>query len=294
MRKITCTNITNNTSAAFGDHTEPFRLGDADGLYTVDVTVNSVDNSMTDGSTVAGSVVKARNIVLTLADKPNYGVDRNLLYYLFMPKTKGVLTYEESADGFYEKREIDYVVEKVDSESTGTGRMNTISLHCPDPFFRDIYDTTIDAIGWEAGFEFDHEFVDAGEEISTFYQNKLVTLANDSTVGNIGFTIELTAEAEVVNPRLYSLEQEAYIQIGSSGNPFTLNTGETLIISTVSGNKNVYLISNGVRTIVNNYIEEGSEYIQLINGTNTIRMSADSGEDHLLMKISYRYKFQGV
>jgi len=73
-----------------------------------------------------------------------------------------------------------------------------------------------------------------------------------------------------------------------------LNTGETLIISTVSGNKNVYLISNGVRTIVNNYIEEGSEYIQLINGTNTIRMSADSGEDHLLMKISYRYKFQGV
>ena len=294
MRKITCTNITNNVSAAFSDDTKPFWLVEAEGLYTVDITVNSIVNSMTDGSTVAGSVVRARNIVLTLANHLEHGVNRNLLYYLFMPKTKGVLTYEEVEGDFYEKREIDYVVEKVESESMYSGRLNVVSLHCPDPFFRDIYDTTIDAIGWEAGFEFDHEFVDAGEEISTFYQNKLVTLTNDSTVGDIGFTVELTAEAEVVNPRLYSLEQEAYIQIGSSGNPFTLNTGETLIISTVSGNKNAYLISNGVRTIVNNYIEEGSEYIQLINGTNTIRMSADSGEDHLLMKISYRYKYQGV
>lgn len=294
MRRITCTNTANNISVIFGDAFSPFLLSDAEGIYTVDITVNSVENSMLDGSTIAGSVVRARNIVLTIVDKEDYGSNRNLLYSLFMPRTEGSLVYEEIDGSFSEKRMINYVVEKIEPGSSGEARFHTVSLICPDPFFTDLSDTYVQMIGWEGAFEFDHEFSDDGEEISYRVQNKLVEIANESSVDDLGFVATLIAEGNVTNPKLYLLERDEYIQIGSDNYPFNMVYGDRLIISTVTARKNVILVRDGVQSYANQYIEEGSEYIQLKIGVNTIRLSAESGEDNLLAAISFRNKYQGV
>ena len=294
MREITCTNVTDNVSCVFNDTFSPFLLQDVDGIYTVDVNVFSTDNSLIDGATINGSLVKPRNIVITIADKENHGKHRNYLYSLFKPKTEGVFVYHEVDGDFEEKRTIDYVVEKVESETMGFTRQIVVSLFCADPFFSDMSDTIVHLSSWVGQFEFVHEFTSEKEELGVRQVNKLITIFNESSLENIGLTITMEAEGAVSNPKMYHFETDSYIQVGSSSIPFNMSLGDKLVISTVTNNKNVYLIRNGVKTIVNEYIEENSEYIQLVNGENTLRYSAASGEDNLLVQISYRNRYQGV
>ena len=95
MRRITCTNITDDVSVTFGDRFSPFLLQDVEGIYSIDVNINSTDNSMFDGSTIIGTFIRPRNIVLTIADKENYGKHRNLIYLLFMKKLMKTLMKKE-------------------------------------------------------------------------------------------------------------------------------------------------------------------------------------------------------
>lgn len=294
MREITCTNITDNVSAIFNDTFSPFLLQDVDGIYTVDVNVFSTDNSLIDGATINGSLVRPRNIVLTLADREDHGVHRNFLYSLFKPRTQGEFIYHEIDGDFEERRMIEYVVEKVESETMGFTRQVTVSLFCADPFFSDMSDTIVHMSSWIGQFEFVHEFTSAKEELGVRQVNKLVTIFNDSSLDNLGLTITMEAESNVTNPKMYHFETDSYIQVGTSSMPFNMVLGDKLIISTLTNNKNAYLVRNGIKTIINEYIEEGSEYIQLVNGENNLRYSAESGEDNLLVQFSYRNRYQGV
>ena len=294
MREIKCTNITDNVSAIFNDKFSPFLLQDVEGIYTVDVNVFSTDNSLTDGATINGSLVRPRNIVMTLADREKHGQHRNYLYSLFKPKTEGVFEYHEIDDDFEEKRMIEYVVEKVESDTMGNTRQIVISLFCADPFFSDLSDTVVYMSSWIGQFEFVHEFLAEKEELGVRQNQKLVTIYNESSLDYIGITITMEAEGNVTNPKMYHFESDSYIQIGSTLNPFNMVMGDKIIISTLTNNKNAYLVRNGLRIVINEYIEEGSEYIQLVHGENSLRYSASDGEDNLLVQFSYRNRHQGV
>lgn len=294
MREITCTNITDNISLVFNDTFSPFLLQDVDGIYEVDVNVFSSDNSLSDGATYIGSVIKPRNIVITLADKERHPRHRNLLYSLFKPRSNGIFIYHEDDGDYKETRSIEYVVEKVESTTMKHTRKITISLICPDPFFSDMYDTNVYMSRWRKLFEFQHSFLESKEELAVREVQKLVSFINDSSLDKLGIVITMEAEGNVVNPKIYHFESNSYIQIGTQANPFTMQVKDKLIISTVTNDKNAYLIRNDVRTAINELIDEGSEYIQLIPGDNTLRYSAEEGEDNLLVEIAYKQKYIGV
>lgn len=59
-------------------------------------------------------------------------------------------------------------------------------------------------------------------------------------------------------------------------------------------NKAVYLVRDGVKQEINEYLDEDSDFIQLQHGTNTIRYTADAGEDYLNVTVSYRFRYLGV
>ena len=294
MREITCINNTGNISQVFNDTFSPFLLQDVEGIYMFDVNVFSSDNTLSDGATIIGHMVKPRNIVITLADRESHPDHRNFLYSLFKPKTNGTFIYHEIDDDYVIKRCIDYVVEKVQAETMGHTRQITISLLCPDPFFSDLEETTIYMSTWLKNFEFIHEFVDEKEEFGSQSIQKMIQIQNDSSLDNLGVVITMEAQGVVVNPKMYHFETDSYIQVGTTANPLTLHIGDKVIISTVTNEKNVYLISDGEKTTINEYIDEDSEYIQLTSGENTLRYSASSGEDNLHVKISYKQKYQGV
>lgn len=294
MRRITCTNITDDVSVTFGDRFSPFLLQDVEGIYSIDVNINSTDNSMFDGSTIIGTFIRPRNIVLTIADRENYGKHRNLIYLLFKPKTKGVFVYEEVDEDFNEKREIEYCVEKIEQDSTGHVRQIVVSLLCADPFFRAIEDTLVTMSGWESMFEFPHYYIKEGEELAVRVTKQLVEIQNDSSADGIGLTITMTTNQPVINPRMYHVESDSFIQLGDDNNEFNMQIGDQVIFTTENNNKNAYLIRDGVKTIINEHISDDSEYIQLTHGTNHLRYSAKEGEEHLLVNVTFRMKYQGV
>ena len=217
---------------------------------------------MVDGSTYQGSTTKQRNIVITAQMERDYQANRDLLYKCFKPKSTGLFTYMEGS----ETRVIDYKVEGIDIDETGVVRNFSISLLCPDPFFRDLEDISVSMASWAGLFEWPHEFLEEKEPFAERTAEVLKEIENDSAADNIGNEVR----------------------------SFSINAGDVVIITTETNNKAVYLVRDGVKQEINEYLDEDSDFIQLQHGTNTIRYTADAGEDYLNVTVSYRFRYLGV
>lgn len=288
-RKITCTN-NEGMVVNFGSKFSPFLLSDCDGLYGIKNKVSMSDNTMTDGATYQGSVAQKRNIVLTLKTKENHRVNRYELYQLFPQGTKGTLTYTEDDV----ERVINYYVENIIVDSQKHVRTATVSLLCPDPYFEATTEQELTMAGWESGWEFIHEFVAEGEEFGYRVQERLKTIENTSGAKGIGMTIEIYANGQVANPSVTHVESGDYIKVGTTAHPLNMVNGDLLVITTQTNNKKVRFTHAGETTEINEYLDEGSEFIQLQAGLNTIGYSADSGESNMTVKLRYKEKYLGA
>lgn len=294
MRSITCTNDNGYSTTFREDGFAPFFLIDADGLYESKNKIYSTDNAQIDGATYQGSVAEKRNIVLTVIASP-YDNDwkyaqskRDYLYTLFRRGEKGTLYYRENG----KSRKIEYYVEGV-SQSTSKSRPFVISLLCPNPFFDDAEESTVSMANWIPTFEFPHYFGEP-ESLGEQSQVRLVQIENNSAVRGIGLTITITTTGQAVNPSVTLVEQDASIEVGTQANPFTMERGDVLVITTGLNNKHVRLTHNGVTQEVNEYLSEESEFIQLGVGMNNIVYSAYEGEEYLSVSINYHFSYEGA
>lgn len=289
-KRVICRNE-NGVEIVFNyDEDAEFFLLSLEGVYSVKNSVATSENTMTDGSTYQGSVTLQRNIVITAFMDGDYQKRRDLLYKCFKPKSTGLLRYEEGE----EVRIIDYKVEEIDIDEAGVIRNVSVSLICPDPFFKDIEDVVVTMAGWRACFEWPHEFKAEKEPFGERIAEIIKEIDNDSAADNIGIEILMEASGAVVNPALYHVEEEEFIKVGTMLHPLELSAGEAVKITTETNNKNVYLIKDGTETKINEYLDENSEFIQLVHGPNTFKYDADSGINYLNVTISYRFRYLGV
>ncbi len=289
MKKITCKNTDDNYEITVG-YTDfnPFFLVSCDGIYTADFDVSTSANTMTDGSTYQGTIAKMREIVLTVAMESDYVQNRNLLYKVFRKGAAGEFIYTEDS----EVRRIAYRAANVDIDETGVVRNAAITLKCPDPFFEDLSDMRVDMAGWEKLWIFPHAF--QLEPFGQRKEEKLKDIDNEANADNVGMTITFTAEGDVTNPAIYHVQEKEYIKVGTASKPLNMVEGDVLTITTQTNNKNVRLLHDGVSTLINEYLDNGSEFIQLQSGKNSLRYTADAGEDYLAVSISYRNRYIGV
>lgn len=290
MKTVTCINEDGVQAIFSYDEDAEFFLESIDGVMSVKNNVVTSANTMTDGSTYQGSTTTQRNIVITAEFDQDYQERRDFLYKCFKPKQPGTLIYKENA----EQRQIDYYVESIEIDEEGVCRNAIISLLCPDPFFKDPEDMTVTMAGWEPLFEFIHEFTDELEEFGIRQTELVKTIENDSAADHIGIEVRMEAQGVVKNPALYHTEQGIHIQVGSEIRPFVMNPGETVKITTGTNEKNVYLIKNGETTKINEFLDEESEFIQLVHGDNTFIYNADQGVDYLNVTIIYRFRYLGA
>lgn len=133
---ITCTNDKNVSITFRWDWDKsPFHLLDVEGIYGYSCKVTTSENTTTDGSTYQGSTAEERNIVITTEIDGDYKKNRELLYRVFQKGRTGTLEYSEDGD----VKTINYKVENVlPGAITGVVRDYTISLKCPDPYFKDL------------------------------------------------------------------------------------------------------------------------------------------------------------
>lgn len=289
-RKIICKNEDDVEVTFDYDDESAFFLESVDGVMSVTNKVTTSENTTVDGSTYQGSVTQQRNIVITAHISKKHVYYRNLLYKCFKPKTNGQLTYSEED----ERRIIDYRVESIEIDEKGVVRNAVISLICPDPFFKDEEDTIVTMAGWEARFEFPHCFIAEKEPFGERVAEIIKEIDNDSAADNIGIEILIEAMGAVTNPAIYHTEQEEYIKIGTDNNPLSISRGQKIRITTGTNEKAVYLIDGEEETEINEYLDEGSDFIQLVHGKNTFTYAAAAGRDYMNVTITYRFRYLGV
>ncbi len=285
-RVITCENQF-NIKGIFSERSFPYLLSDADGLYEMAASVNLSSNTMNDGAVYHSSVLKKRNIVLTLSDVGDHTEHRALLNELFVPKSSGILTLDEGN----EHRKIEYYVESMKSTGLDAYRSYTISLICPDPYFYDLEDSEVTMSSFLPSFYFTHCFKSAKEEFGYRQKEKIQTIYNEVGIGGTGMKIEITCNGDVKNPSITRVESTQSITVGTSSKPLNLVAGDRVIITTYDADKQVYLVHEGINTKINQYLSEDSYFIQLEKGTNSIGYSAAAGVDNMIVKITYKIRY---
>lgn len=261
----------------------PFVLMQADGVYRINNNVATTENTMMDGSTYHSSVANMRNIVLTIANMSPYPRNRDILNEVFKEGDPGTLFFHE--DGGTDKV-IDYYVESVDSEGAPASVIHTISLLCPDPFFYAPEDTVVMLAEWKGLFEFEHEFVDGGEELGVQSDVRIVEIYNRNLVNRVGMKITIKCTGPVRNPSITLVETNEHVKVNVS-----MVNGDELLITTETGDKHIRLTHDGRKEEVNYLLTDDSTFLQLRRGTNTIGYAADAGEEYMTVQIEYRMKF---
>ena len=177
----------------------------------------------------------------------------------------------------------------------------TISLKCTDPYFKDLSDVEVVMASWVSDWYFENGFDINGVEFGHREAELVKEIENNNGADNIGITAIFRADGIVKNPAIYHSESGKYIKVGYAGNDFELQSGQYVVIFTHTGKKNIYLL-DGVSqaeieehkdrygmidwetvvsmygTIINQYLDEDGDFIQLQDGTNTITYNAESGK----------------
>lgn len=299
-KKITCTNE-DNLAVQFGYEFDPFFLVSIEGIYGISANVTTSENTTVDGATYQGSTAKQRNIVITIQMDRNYKENRDLLYRVFKLKRTGILEYREDGD----TKLIDYKVEDIEIGEKGVVREATISLICPDPFFRDPRDAEIVMASWVNDLEFLEEFPEEGIEFGHREAELVKEIINQTGADNIGIMVAIKADGPVINPAIHHSEAEEHIKLET-----TMNSGDIIVITTGQNKKKTWKLQNVNQseieekgyeklieergTNINEYISEGSEFIQLQHGKNTVTYKADSGTDYMSVSVFYRLLYLGV
>lgn len=118
--------------------------------------------------------------------------------------------------------------------------------------------------------------------------NLLATIVNDGDI-DTGMVIEFSCNTTVVNPSLLHVETQEFIKINK-----TITPGETLTVSTVSGNKYVKGYHDGQTENYFKYWDWDSTWLQMYRGVNVLKYDADSGVEGLAVSVSFTPKLLEV
>jgi len=278
--QITCENISGEKLPL----TQKYKLLSADG-FGASFDVYTTQSSGQDGTTYNGAAAKMRNIVLVFdIFDSNPSIDIDALYQFFQPRSKGILYHQDGGN----QRKIRYYVERLSPSGYQMLRTITLSLICPDPKWYDLNEQLTELASWEGLIEWDLEISEEPFELTRKVNTLIGNVYNGSNVMQ-GLTVKFRATGEVINPSLYNIARRELMKIN-----LTMHPGDTVIISTETGNKRVKLISGGETTNINNYMAYPPVWLQAYPGDNLYRYDAESGIDNLDVSIIHTQAYWGV
>lgn len=274
------------------DGTTPGIVVDSiEGIYAFQGEVLTSPYSQSNGDKYKNSRMRKRNIVVRGKIFDDFWTNRQLIYRVFRIGTVGRFGYLEPDRS---NRYSDYYVESVTIDQDPYRGQFQISLICPDPYFYDEANESIDLASWDSDFTFEHNFLASGEVLGHKETSMIDEILNLNGVDGIGVKIILTANGDVVNPYVYLNETGEQIKIGTPLKPYTVTSAKRIEIETETGKKNIVEIANGETQRINEFLDPTSAFFQLGVGTNTIGYNAESGAANLNVRIEYKMRYLGV
>lgn len=255
-----------------------------EGLSPAPATITTAAISNFDGARLNNAQIEQRNIVLYLNIKPPIEDNRQELYKYFRVRRKCTLRFKNANRDVY----IDGYVETFETDLFDMVQQPQISIICPDPFFKSTVESAIEFSNTTALFEFPFSIAEAGIPFSEV-QNLTTKYIN---VGDVetGAIFKFVAGAnEILNPKIYNRTTQKYFGLNVD-----MNEGDVITINTSQGEKSATLLREGTTTNLLNKRARGSNWLQLIPGTNEISYDADEGADNLTVTVSLIEKYEGV
>lgn len=271
------------------------------GLGGEKADINTTDIATIDGSIYNSARTTERDISISLlpiyTDEITIDEARRRAYRYF--PLKGKVRFTVTIDG------ISYYtygyVEKNSPSIFAKQETINISLLCPDPNF---YLANGGVISIFAGtypkFEFPFDNNSVSEKLIEFGLTVFRQYNNVFYSGNvnIGFTINIHATGKVTGFSIYNLKTRGAISIDDAiltkltGSGIV--AGDTIIISTIKGNKKVILFRNGVETNIINAVGKNPTWFELVPGDNEFGYTCTDGASDLEFKIESLTAYQGV
>lgn len=278
-----------------------FLIQEIVGLGPSKAVINTTEMSTSDGAIFNSGRVSARNIVMKLIflESPTIEAARQKSYKFFPIKQQIRLLIETDS----RLAEISGYVEANEPVIFSKREATQISIVCPDPYFysagRHGKNTTVFS-GVEDLFEFPFSNESLSENLIELgklhmYEQQTVYYTGDA---DVGVEIDIHSLGTVENLTIYNATTNEVMRIDTdrlielTGQPIV--AGDDIHISTLRGQKSIYLLRGGVYTNILSCLGKDADWFQLRRGDNIFSFSADEGSSNLLFRITNQTVYEGV
>lgn len=264
-----------------------WQLFDVGGLDPPKATVNLTNLASMDGSLLNSAKVNTRNLVINLKITGDIEANRLELYRFFRPKHSCTFYFKNKRRNV----KIEGVVESVECPQFTNKEIMQVSILCPMPYFQDIEEIIADMSDSSAGFIFPFS-ININEPIpfSEYVIGKQTSVINTSET-DVGVLFEVfffanASKVVIINVGTGEMMQAIY----------SFLPGDTLKISTETGNKKVTLVRGGVARNLFLALSDDSVFLQLEPGNNTFSYLVDDGtsDQNVTITLRYRELYAGV
>lgn len=278
-----------------------FFIDSIDGLGPSKSNVNVTASLYNDGAYYNSSRVVNRNIVLKFGfiETPTESIEqiRNKTYRFFPMKTRLDIEIEREDGlkvgtfGYVETNE-----PSIFTKESGT----TISIVCPDAFFHgeEVIETTFSGVSGGFTFPFSNNSLTVplikfgnvfiNTEANVFYEGNIPTGIN-AVIGFLGAVNNLTIHNITTGSDMAISSTKLIALTG-----FDFKNGDLVLLSTVKGNKFIYLVRNGLVVNILNTVSNLADWFTLQRGDNVFTYTASSGLSNIQFYISHRILYEGI
>lgn len=300
IKSLTVTNhLGESLTMGIGDPNDSgLLISDIDGIGPGQADISTTELAATDGAVYNSSRLVSRNITIDLIFQGNPTIeDSRYLTYKYFPLKKD-LTLTIVTD----KRalQIDGYVESNNPTIFDQQEGTTISIICPNPYFYSLGTQSTVFSGIEPAFEFPFcndsltEKLLVFSEIRTKYENAVYYEGDAET----GFVMNIHFIGPASGISIFNIEDREIMKIDTDkiaaivGS--AIQSGDDLIISTVTGNKFLTFVRSGKSYNVLNCLDRQSDWLKLYIGINIIAFTATTGNSNLQFTIYNDSLFEGV
>lgn len=253
-----------------------FNLIETSGFTLAQSDIASVSVPFVDGDTVTNVQATARPVTLYLRLKQAAGIEAAKRYILQFVKLKKQGSIQLEQDG--RKIELVGIVESIDLPRFQEGCTMAVTLHCSQPYWRDIDYVVKQISAYNNLHHFAISFPSAGIPFGVYDIDQTQDFENTGDV-DTGVIITVIALDTVVNPKIINTHTGEFIGVND-----TLYANESVEISTIKGHKTI--TKDGENII--DKIMSGSTFLQLSAGLNEFTIEADSGVNDLYFTLVYK------
>lgn len=263
--------------------TNQYMTSKIDGLNPPAGTVSTSTYAGMDGSYLNNDFIEKQNVVIPF-EMRGFDVElrRHELYRVVKPSRYIKIYYSTKNISVYAEG----IVETCEVENFEKLTNGQISILCPDIYWYSTETQIAEYSRVRGAFHFICPDNDEPFPIGTYNTQDMMTINNNGD--EVGFTLEISG-GPAKNPTIYNALTDEYMQISGD-----IQKGDSITITTKTGNKTVTLEREGIVTNIINRLVSGSTWLNLKTGENKFYVTASEGLNRIKVRLIHRNAYLGV